>query len=326
MKQINKVLLLSIALSFFIVGCKKEEKAIEDKNPIPTEVQWNTADIGSNYENQVWFNLSNNQVVKSNNILDWDIAFDSESDVIYLNSALNASVAFTGINEFENVNADPNLEYNYEHQSGMKDSLAIGDVSQLQEVLLIRRGFSPTNDSLESWKFQLIEIKDGAYHFAYAELGSSSIDTAIVAKNSAFNKVAFSFVTGKEIQIEPQKESFDLCFTKYTHIFYANTDTTQIQVATGVLLNSYKTHAAKINNLEFGKVTKEVAESAHLSNDLNAIGYDWKVLSLSDFKYNVKPDVYVIKDSSGDYYKLQFTGFYNEQDEKGHISFDFEKL
>lgn len=333
MKTIFSLCTILLLLS----SCSKEELALapptssnnttlDSTNLIPKGVLVsNTVHLKSDYSRQVWFNLGTNTVVKTNLRTDWDLAFDcGESNVLYLNSALTAGVAFTGEIDFEKVNSDKGLNYINEHHSGKKDSLAIGDISHLKEVLIIDRGFNPQGQPLGKFKIQINKIENNVYNMTYSQLDGSNKNTASIAKVEGYNRIAFSFNSNETIQIEPPKLDYDLCFTQYTYTFI---DPPIVYSVNGAIINPYKTSVAKIFNKEFSKITLEDVQSIPFQTHLDVIGHHWKDYNIDKGEYTVfVKQNYIVKDSQDNFYKLHFLDFYDENGLTGSPSFEYMRL
>ena len=286
----------------------------------------NAVSMESDYKHQLWFDLSTNKVVSSNLRTDWDLAFDcaANENKLYLNAALNASVAITSESDFSKVSSDAGLIYKHEHHSGQADKLAIGDVTNQRNVLIIDRGYSPSGKALGKWKIQISLIQDNQYYFSCSKLNGELLTTAIIAKKPQFNKVAFSFTTLKELQIEPPKTDYDICFTQYTHLFENPPLPYSVN---GVVLNSFQTLAAEEFSVSFDKIDRTYAEGLLYSDDLDVIGYDWKSFDLNNNSFTVYSTYnYLIKDASGNIFKLRFLDFYDENGVKGMPSFELVRL
>ncbi|MBL4707850.1 MAG: HmuY family protein [Flavobacteriales bacterium] len=337
-----KYTLLIVFITFLFTACEKEELPLpapianQGGTPIDTTggenlivkgaLVTNGVTMESDYRNQIWFDLGTNSIVKTNLRTDWDLAFDCNlnDNILYLNAALNASVAFTNEIDFMLVNSDAGLTYVYEHQSGRSGKLAIGDVSNQRNVFIIDRGFNPKGKALGKWKAQITLVQDGDYYLTCSKLNGDDLTTSILSKKPQYNKIAYSFNTLTELQIEPAKTDYDICFTQYTHVFENPPIPYSVN---GAIINSYNTEVAEEFNLDFNAITRSHAEGLFYSYDLDIIGYDWKNFSLQDNIFTVYSNKnYLIKDASGNLFKLHFLDFYDENGVKGTPSFEFLRL
>tara|TARA_B110000046_G_scaffold173759_1_gene196745 strand:+ start:94024 stop:95037 length:1014 start_codon:yes stop_codon:yes gene_type:complete len=336
----KKYIIITI-ITLLFAACEKEElpllaPPVNQTTPIDTTgdenliakgaLIVNSVTMDADYKNQIWFDLGTNSIVKTNLRTDWDLAFNCNlnDDIVYLNPALIASVAITTETDFMLVNSDAGLNYIHEHQSGRLDKLAIGDVSNQRNVFIIDRGYTPSGKALGKWKAQITLVQNGDYYLTCSKLNGDDLTTAIISKKPQYNKVAYSFSTLSELQIEPPKTDYDICFTQYTHVFENPPLPYSVN---GVITNSYNTEIAEEFNLAFNAITKSHAESLFYSEDLDMIGYDWKSFSLQTNNFTIFSDRnYLIKDASGNLFKLHFLDFYDENGVKGTPSFELVRL
>jgi hypothetical protein len=67
--------------------------------------------------------------------------------------------------------------------------------------------------------------------------------------------------------------------------------------------------------------------SLNFSRKLNEIGYDWKAYDQDANQYTIVPNKYfVIRDVTGNYFKIKFVSFYNDQGIKGFPKMAWEYL
>lgn len=286
----------------------------------------NSVSMDADYKHQIWFDLGTNSIVKTNLRTDWDLAFDCglNKNILYLNSALVAKVAFTDTSDFNAVNSDAGLTYTSEHQSGNSETLAIGDITEQRNVFIIDRGFNPSGNPIGKWKVQITLVENQSYYLTCSKLNGDNLTTAVITKDPLYNRVAFSFKTLSVIQIEPLKTDYDLCFTQYTNVF---TNPPLAYSVNGVIINPYHTEVAEEFNLEFNAITKSHAETLFYSKDADIIGYDWKEFLFSTQSYTIYQDQnYIIKDASGNLFILHFLDFYDENGVKGTPGFEFVRI
>lgn len=337
----KKTLLIS-SLIFFLASCEKEELPLiapnnnQSQNPIDISgseqlvakgsIVSKSVNMGADYGTQIWFDLGSNSVVKTNLRTDWDLAFDCRlgKNNLYLNTALNASVAFTTETDFSKVESDEGLTYKFEHQSGSQELLAIGDISNRRTVFIIDRGYDISGNPIGKWKAQITMVQDGNYYLTCAKLDGSSQQTSIISKKPQYNRLAYSFNTQNELQIEPAKSEYDIVFTQYTHLFENPPLPYSVN---GVLINSYNTEVAEEFSKDLNEITKSHAESLFYSNEQDIIGYDWKDFNLQTNSFTIFSNKnYLIKDASGNLFKLHFLDFYDESGTKGSPAFEFVRL
>ncbi|MBK6283038.1 MAG: hypothetical protein IPF54_10590 [Draconibacterium sp.] len=117
----------------------------------------------------------------------------------------------------------------------------------------------------------------------------------LVQKDTSVNYVCFSFDNGI-VDIEPNKNSWDLQFCKYSTLLFTDVGDPYPYLVTGVLINPYKTVAALDSITPFEEVSFEIAEKQNLVNQKDIIGYKWKDYDFDNGMYKVKPEkIYVIK-------------------------------
>lgn len=106
---------------------------------------------------------------------------------------------------------------------------------------------------------------------------------------------------------------------------------------TGALINKGKTSAIRLNKQEleaanetyisFEDITYADALKISLSDEVDAIGSDWKKLDFATFSFNIVEDqYYIIKSTEGVFFKLAFTSFYDENLDKGNPKFLFQRI
>lgn len=327
---------------FFLLSCEKKEKPITpyDRGGLTT----NQVSVVSNnaYTNQAYFNLSTNTTIKTVDRTIWDLAFHTKEDQIWLNSSNFMTAINTLDTNFSNVtSSDPPTAY--DHSSGNVDSLAlksfIFNQNLTKQVFVINRGQNPipigsvpnpAPYQRGTKKFQVIEITDTYYKVKYANLSGSNENTLLIPRDTSETFTYFTFDnTGDLVSVAPSKESWDILFTRYTTVAkLISTQETKDYLVTGVSINSWQgVKGVKVNDKSYDNITISDLPSYPLSDSLDVIGYDWKLFDDIQDNYSINPTRnYIIQDQKGFYYKLRFTDFYNNQGERGHVSFEFQKL
>lgn len=277
------------------------------------------------YRDQVWYDLGSQTIVSVNARTAWDLGLGCADSLpwLWLNSSCAMQATLTGTTDFEAVTGDAGLSYRPDHPSGLRDSLPLTAALDGQ-VVVIDRGYNAAGRLRGKVKFQLLSTDEDGYRFRYAQLNGSDEHRVEVTKDARFNFLGFSFTTHAPVEIEPPKDAYDLCFTTYTHLFYAPY---MPYLVTGVWLNPHRTLAAQDSSLAFEAIDREWAATLPLSATRDLIGYDWKSYDIEAGGFTVYPErVYVLRDSEGFYYKLHFLDFYDENGQKGAPTFALQRL
>lgn len=337
----RNTLLYITLLMFVLSSCFKEDEMIPAHDPgdlIEAEVDLG----GGGYPLQVYFNLSDSSTVASNNRVNWDLAFESSEEGwhIFLNSSCFMWAGATGITDFEASIDTTGLNWKYDPSDGNSDSTAIGQyfsinsqdsaVQYTNEVYVIDRGLDSEGTPRGLKRLSILQFNDSAYSIRYANLdGSEKYELDVIKDPSrVFSYLSFDG-SGSQYYPEPPKEEYDLLFTNYTTLLYTDAGEPVPYLVVGVLLNRYSVEAYRDIVMNFDEITYETALGLELTNRLDEIGYDWKdyVGELTQGVYVIVEGLnYIIRDTEGFYYKLRFTSFYDSNGEKGHPSFEYQRL
>ncbi|MCO5248533.1 MAG: HmuY family protein [Chitinophagales bacterium] len=320
---------LAVLLTFSIISCSKDKKTDVTPNPpidkeppieIPDETRVLEAEMGNDYDDMVWVDLSSGKVVAKQNRYNWDIAFEGSgaNGYIFVNGGKNTQAALSDLSWEETTQAD-NLEFDFDRSNGSTDSLAIGDWQKHGKIIVIKN----------SDKFKKIEmhgLSNGKYRFRFANLDGFDEVEAEVATDANYNTIMYSLDNAKILNNQPAKNKYDLLFGQYgTHLF--DGEGYIPYSVNGVLLNPNGVTAGEVQSKTFDEVDESDINSTILSGNLDAIGYNWKSYVFTSSQYEVDADrTFIVRDRNGVYFKLHFIDFYNDKGEKGTASFEFKKL
>ncbi|MEI6748691.1 MAG: HmuY family protein [Bacteroidales bacterium] len=320
-----------------LTSCFKEDEKAQPHQS--GNVTTDTIALTNNYKYQVYFDLSSDTKVATNLRTDWDLAFECSSTGthILLNSSCFMKAADCGLIPFAQAIDTAGLKWNFDRSDGNPDSTVLlnwlsingNDTLFPGHVYAIDRGMDENGNIRGLQQVVFDGLKQGHYTFRWARINGSSITSAIVEKDSTSNYMHYSFKNGGGLAApEPPKQQWDLLFTQYSTILFTDAGDPQPYLLTGVLINRSGLEVAVDSAIAFSSINYETAQSMTYSNALDIIGYDWKkVDSENGYTYTVRYNVnYVIKDAEGYYYKLRFTGFYNELGEKGFPVFEYQQL
>ena len=326
----NNIYLSLLALVLVFSACEPEEDPVE-----PVNIESMAAEMGDSYGQQLYFDLASGTFVAANNRAVWDLAFecDAAGSQVLLNSA-NLMFAWNTRNtDFASVSDTLGAEWLYDNPSGRFDETAIGnwldnDGNSLEQVYIIDRGLDATGTPLGFMKLQLLSVDANSYRIRYAALDGSGEQTHNITKNTNKTFVQFSLNTHTLLEIEPDKDQWDLLFTQYTDIQVTVDNDSIPYLVRGVLSNRNGVAVAMEPEKTFESLHFDDLGTYTFSEALNGIGYDWKIYSFDSNRYEVFSNFnYLIKDTEGFYFKLHFIDYYNPANgEKGYAIFRYEGL
>ena len=310
---------LAVAALF---SCEKAELP----KPLSGAPSANTVSLtmGSDYANQLFFDLSSASIVSQNNREIWDLAFASGENnrMIALNSSKFMALSKTNETDLANVSAGTVVTWIYDNQKGMADSMAFSNW-ELNKVYIIDRGTTTLGTQIGKVKIRVTNFSATSYTIEWAPLAATTFSNNTIQKNSDYNFAFFSFEgQGQVVSVEPEKDKWDLEFTSYTYIYPDGVP----YLVTGVLSNR---NLVKVEEtpLTYDAIDYTSAHATDFSDDLDIIGYDWKIYDFDLSTYLVQFDKnYIIKAVDGRYYKLRFLDFYDVSGSKGTPSFELQEL
>lgn len=314
----------SLILSAFLFSCKKAELPVPKHDP--GNVTTSTVNMDASYKWQIYFDLKTNSVVGQNLKTAWDLGFENGTAGFHviINTSKFMFAYNTGNTNFTAIVDTLGFALNkkWDSPSGSLDTTAIGNWQVSNSVYIIDRGYNEMGVHQGFRKIQIQSVDATSYTIRFAQLNGTGDITLVINKSDNYNFSFLSFSTSNTLLIEPPKDTWDLVFTQYTHIFY---NPIEPYLVTGCLSNRYNTLSSVDSVNSFSQIKFENIGSYILSNQINIIGYDWKTYTGGTYVTN--PNVnYVIEDSEGFYYKLHFIDFYNQSGIKGNPTWEFQKL
>lgn len=324
------VMLVMLASVTALTGCLKEDEPIVLPSPA-TGAQVFSVNIGSNYNREVYFSLGNKDSI-GNEVDEWDFAFESTTNGthVYINGGFGVRVSQSYHYDMDAIHDTTGCAWRYDNPSWDLDSTAIGNWQNAigNPVYVIDRSLcSPGNPADRFWKIKINHANATEYSLSYARLADSTFKTVLINKTANHTYSYFTFNNnGHQLDVEPEKDKWDIVFTRYRYIFYEYLPPL-VYYVNGVLLNTNLTMAAVDSVTPYQDIDYNFAKTKTLSPKRDAIGYDWKIVNTATGHYTVKPYyVYIIKDQDGYYYKLHFIDFYSATGTKGEIKFEYQRL
>ncbi len=333
-----KVKYLYIIIALTLASCMSEESPIA---PVERTSYTETIALGSNYSEQIYYDLENRKIVSSNPFEAWDFALNSLSyrNTIILNTAKFMKIYPMEGKSFEEVSladykAIKEDMWRYDAPSGNQDSTAFGEwwidegtLAPRNLVYIIDRGKDSEGDAIGHWKMQIVSADEESIKFKLQNLRSEEPFTASISKNDNTNYSMFSIDEQKQVNLAPAKDTWDVVFTKHTELLFTSDGEGIWYGVTSLLLNPNGCMATFNTDSTFKEITLDSLENYTLSSDRNTIGHDWKYYDLEAGVYMMRyRNTYIIKSRNGYYYKLRFTSFTNESGLKGYPQFEFEAL
>lgn len=276
---------------------------------------------GSGYANQVWYSMENGEVASSpkNN---WHLAFETSplSSSIHINSAIGIelwvhptadtadwqTVDTIGLSTWNKLyNSDTTWSlgaFNASATPGNPFDLGWGTYSMITHHVVGDRIFILKISESDYWKVMIERLASGTYHFRYAKLDNSNLNSASIVKSTYNTKNLIYFDVNKNqvVDREPESNIWDITFTQY--IAYIPS----AYLVTGVLSNKYPQTAKAYPVAD--PLNYSDWNNHSFSNRINTIGWDWK--RFAQMQWNIQDSlVYFVSDQQDQIWSLVFTNF-----------------
>lgn len=316
MNRFAQFLTMLVTLS----SCLKEKPIERITNG---ELQTVQVNMGETYQMQIFYDLENLEIIDTKDKDAWDLAFSGSdtSNHVILNTAKIMGAAFIPNASLTDNLSTSGVTWVYEHHEGDSELSPFYGWEHKNGVYLINGGMNHLGQNQPNHALQL-KLENGALEVQYRRLNQQEIRTVMIPKMSNYNFYALNFANQSLHECEPPKNTWDIVFTVYTHIF----DDNHAYAVNGVLLNRNAVEAAKISG-DLEELTFEEALSFQLTNQLDVIGYDWKFFDMQVGLFTIVPGYfYLVESRNSARYKIRFVNFYNEQGIKGFPRFEVKGI
>ncbi len=324
--------LLAVCVCATLAGCIAQEAPVAPYNR--GGVLRGSVTLGPDYGACFYYDLETGMVARAGRITDWDLGVRRlpGTPCIVLNSSTVMAAYDAGAVNFEAVTTTVGAP-RYDAPSGAVDSTAIGQWWKLDRdslrsrghVYVIDRGVDEAGRKRGYAKVRVERLAADTLWMRIAALDGANDRVVAVAIDPWRTLTTMSLASGVVVEAEPPSEQWDILFTRYTTLFHSPMPTSYS--VTGALLNTDQTVAAVDSVTGFAAITSADVGRYSFSGARDGIGYAWKTYDLNKGIYTVNAGItYIIRTSTGFYYKLHFVDFYGSTGQKGTPAFEYQKL
>ena len=227
--------LILLYVGIFFMSCERNEIAIEPH--AMGEVELQQINMQSNYSQQIFYNASESMIISSNTKSDWDLAFQSSDNgsQIIINSSTFSQICELEGHVFEDPISLTDLTWKWDSPQGIYTETAFNNPIS-STTYILDRGYNIDGTQRGYRKIKIDSINSYSFFITYSELDNTGMQSVEITKDSLLNFQYFSFNNNNVVNIEPEKDNWDLVFTQYTHLYIDNLETPAYLV-TGVLIN-----------------------------------------------------------------------------------------
>ncbi|MDD3773482.1 MAG: HmuY family protein, partial [Weeksellaceae bacterium] len=322
---------------------------------------------GPNQPNQVYIDLSTTEqtAVKRDS---WDLGFATGDKFrVIINGSIKMAVKQLETTDIDQVQeSDATVAVGYSTMSslgyvddptgtlegaGGGEGTAIAEISANDtdnKVYLVNLGYevgttTPDVGSValdgdaRGWKKIRITRNGSGYTLHYADIDATTHQTVNISKDSNFNFTFFSFDTDSVVNVQPQKDKWDLNFSGFTNYYpfaggvitYYFADFITTNVHGGTQVYAVLLEGEDLNDAFTSFTAEDVVDTNFWTSvaDQRVIGDTWRVGGGPGTLPSIKDDrFYVVKDAAGNLYKLVFRALTNDAGERGFPVFEYELL
>lgn len=359
----KKTFLSLIIVLATLTSCSSDDDApfVETPPSSGAIVQPNVG--GPNQPKQVYLDLSSEQATAVNRD-SWDFGFSTGSEFrVVINGSLKMAVKQLATSDITlpqtedagvavGAGSNPASNGYCDNPTGVLAGAGAGIGTAIAEisatdtdnkVYLVNLGFaiSTTTPSVGSvsidgasrgWKKVRILRNGNGYKIQYADLSSTTFQEKTIAKDANFNFTFFSLTTGTTVAVEPQKGNWDLNFTPFTNyvnfgteVTYGYSDFIVTNMKGGT--KAYQVLTTDFTYESFAKTNVVEANFTTSATDQRIIGSNWRNGGGPGSLPSVRTDrFYVIKDVTGNYYKIKFLAMTNDAGVRGYPTIEYAIL
>lgn len=302
-------------------------------------------EAGSGAGNSVFVDFTNNQATAVARA-SWSLGFYSGTDFrVIINNTTSATIKALDKTDLNTVTAADTIPASgwsigfdeasfalIDDVNGDITKTAIAEISATDtdnKVYILNLGTGGGIAARPWYKIRVLR-KGAGYTLQYAKITDTTFKTIDVTKDSNYN---FNYValgtTASAASVEPAKADWDIVWsymmyqTPYQTGFipYAFSDLIKINASSGVTAAQVMTATTTYE----AYAEANIASTTFSSNSFT-IGSSWRVTSSQTEPVGVRTDrFYVVKDATGNVYKLKFLSFHlNDGGERGKPVFEYK--
>lgn len=312
---------------------------------------------GPNQGNQVFIDLSKNistEVIRDS----WDLGFyGGEAFRVGINGSVYMMAAPLSTNDIDSINSTNEEITNLQplmsigqvgadayidNVSGDINGTAISQISVSDAenvVYLINLGYEvgtgATNpgsvdvtDDPRGWKKIRILRSGDDYVLQYADLDDTTHQEVTISKDPNYNFTFFSFNTNQFVDVEPEKLKWDLSFTVFSNqLSFPGGGSGAYGFSDFVIHNrkgNVEAYMINTSEFEYNDFNLNDVNSSNFLEHQTTIGSNWRSVFNGGSVHTDR--FFIVKDPSGNIYKLKFIALTNENGERGYPEFEYELL
>lgn len=325
-----KTFLAAATLAATFASCKKDNDpiiVISASSGSTITLEGNTQDLtGSNAGNSVFVDFSTD---KQTDILrsSWNLGFYNGSDSkVIINSTTGSSAVQVNKTDINSVSlADIESDtlklgqgagslkvVDNPTESNILNSTVISTISSIDSdnkvyIINSKGGVGALLPTDSIYKIRVLKTNDG-YSLQYAKVNATTYSTIAISKNSAYNFTYVSLFTNSIVNVEPLKTDWDIMWSVNTYIAtptlpYVFSDFVTVNNLAGVNTSQCTYANATAADSSFKNFNKDSIAKHTFVNSRIGIGSSWRSTTGTGIYKNI---FYIVKDPSGNYYKLKF--------------------
>ena len=329
----NRPLVVFLIICILAGSCFEEDQRVL---PYPGQVSGITDSVQTNLS---YFDFENGSVVRTVPVKSWQLGFECGAAGwhIVTNSGASWFIYNTGQQDPNTQMTMPQgVDHLYDVPSAFPDSTAVGDWVTGTGSHHIYTGHVYLLGYFQGGAFSKVKkvifqsVNDTAYRFFYKEMDTGESDTMIILKNDSVNYVYFNFRQYQQVDLEPDKTSWDLAFGPYYDRATLFGMTIPYLVG-GSFLNTWDTEAVIDSVNRFDDIDAGMVQDYEFRRQRDIPGYRWKGVTVDITgggiaTYAVKSNYnYIFHTAHGNYFKLRFLS-YTQDGRSGFPQFEFQKL
>ncbi|MCG8387006.1 MAG: HmuY family protein [Cytophagales bacterium] len=200
---------------------------------------------------------------------------------------------------------------------------AFGDISATDSenpVFIVKR------DGNRNWKKVRVLQNGNNYTLQYADIASTTFETAEISKDDNFNFSFFDLDSGPAM-VEPAKEEWDFRYGTYTEHASFGQPAIPYGFKDYIIINrsNVEVSMVMIADIEYNAFSVSDVTSLTFSSEINVIGSSWRLGG----GQNTPPELfndryYVVRDTEDNVYKVRFTSLMDPVKGRGFPDFAFE--